>query len=260
MEETMRDSEFKPFVVSGGRWGKNLFRVVQINGQAETQPTRADLEKFFGNLPMVFSVGIPGTDGWCVEVNESLDVYVSGLIIEMYPPKGRVSYRTNFDARAASDVVRQMKVDNVGDMQHLNGQVCSRVHVDPAVLGAVEWSTRINHKKVEIDYFVYPRTKREEPQVEPYRFGKFGVCNLLDIITGDDGHLKVQCLEECRDLILYAVATMRASYENPDTPKDYPIRVYYSGAWADIEKAAKANDPKKLVRALEALRSLIQWE
>lgn len=57
---------------------------------------------------------------------------------------------------------------------------------------------------------------------------------------------------------MFAVKDMRSMYENGETAKDYPVRVYYKKDWEAIENAE--GDAGKMIEALELLRISIQWE
>ncbi len=90
-------------------------------------------------------------------------------------------------------------------------------------------------------------------------FSKFEVKALLELIAGGGKQLTVEQFQHWRELILYAIESMRLHYEeNPHVDKDYSVSVYYRPCWEKIKTAEK--DDKKLIEEIEFLRSSIQWE
>jgi len=150
-----------------------------------------------------------------------------------------------------------MHVDNVMDMTMPgSGQIRSCVHFDPRIIGIEGWpGTHSN--ELEVDVFVHPKDKMNEIKLQAPTFGKQEVRSLLELIAGREDRLNADQLSRWRELILYGVNCMKACYENPDVPEDYPVRVYYKKNWSRIEGAK--ND-EELANALEELRGDIQWE
>lgn len=98
-----------------------------------------------------------------------------------------------------------------------------------------------------------------EKKVVNHRVSKFDVQKLLDRIAGGaDSTLTIEQLQKNRKVIMRAVQGMRNCYENDETPKDYPTRVYYASCWQEIDAACK-ND-EKLLEALEGVRISIKWD
>lgn len=69
--------------------------------------------------------------------------------------------------------------------------------------------------------------------------------------------MSVEQLDKWRDLIMYAVSSMRLEYENRKVAKNYGARIYYKTCWEGIEEA---KDDVAMVRALENLRCSIQFD
>lgn len=88
-------------------------------------------------------------------------------------------------------------------------------------------------------------------------FHKAKMRALLELIAGGERELTVAQLNKWRDLILYAVSSMRSEYENRRVAKNYDARVYYQPCWKRIEEA---KDDVAMVEALESLRGSIQFE
>lgn len=244
---------FKPFLVEGGRDGKNIFRIVEMTQGV----TREQIEKLFEKLPIGFNLRKECLIG-SEDLNEPLEVSVIGPIIYIYPPRHRVVVCTTLDSWRSADVVSKMHVDNVMDMTTSGrGQIRSCVHFDPAILGIEDWPETTHASEIEIDMFVYPREKGSEPDLKPPSFGKWDVRKLLELIAGGERRLTVERLRDWRGLIMYAVGSMRSCYENPDVPEDYEVRLYYAPYWKEIEAA---RDDSYLIEALEGLRGAIQCE
>lgn len=103
-----------------------------------------------------------------------------------------------------------------------------------------------------------PRTLEMWPRIKLPRFGKHEVRKLLELIAGGEKRLTFEQLREWRELIMFAIKDMRSMYENEETAKDYPVRVYYKQDWEALENAL--GDDEKMIEALELLRTSIQWE
>jgi len=246
----------KPYLVEGGRDGKNIFRVVEANSNAP-QWQRWQIEKLLQNLPIGFELRkdlSPNAE----RLNEPLEVHVSGMIVRVYPPRHRVVACTTFDSWNSAPVVSKMHVDNVMDTTCPgNGQLRTCVHFDPAILG-IEGLTASSDTEIEVDVHVFPLEEERAPKLKPLSFGKRDVEKLLKLISGSDGRLTVDQVREWRELITYAVKSMRAFYETPDRAEDDSVRLYYRSCWEEIEAAG--NNGEKLASALEGLRSSIEWE
>lgn len=80
---------------------------------------------------------------------------------------------------------------------------------------------------------------------------------LLELIAGGERALSIDQLEKWRELIIYAVNSMRLEYENHRVSKDYDVRIYYRPCWKRIEEA---KDDVAMVEALESLRVWIELE
>jgi len=251
--KTAEHKAFKPFLVEGGGNGKNIFRIVEMTRGV----TRKQIEKLFEKLPISFDLRkecLMGSES----LNEPLEVFVAGPIIYIYPPRHRVIVCTSFNSWRFTDVVTKMHVDNMMDMTTSGrGQIRSCVHFDPAILNIKDWPETAHDSEIEIDMFVHPKEKRSEPEFKAPSFSKWDVRRLLELIAGGEKRLTVKQLRKWRDLIMYAVRSMRSCYENPDVAEDYPVRVYYKPYWEEIEAA---KDDSQLVGALEGIRSAIKWE
>lgn len=250
---------FRPFLVESERY-KNIFRVVELEGGA----TRKQIGKLLENLPISFRLGqnlsLNGES-----INEPLEVYACGVIVYIYPPRHRVIACTTFDSWRSASTISKMHLDNVMDTAFPgHGQLRTCVHFDPKILGIKNWpnkstpGAKIAEIELEIDIHVFPKDKEKEPKLKAPAFDKRDVRKLLELIAGGDRRLSAERLHQWRELIMYAVKIMRSCYENPDTPEDYPVRVYYKPCWAEIEAAGE--DDKKLIEALENLRVSIQEE
>lgn len=243
-----------PFLVEGGRNGKNIFRVVQVS---EGIP-RQSIERLLQRLPIGFQLR-KNFSTEAEDLNEALEVYADGVIISIYPPRHRVVVCTSFDSWKSADVVRNMHVDNVMDTECPgNGQLRTCVHFDQAILGIEDWPDPLAPRELEVDLYVFPKGTESERTPKTPSFDKRKLRELLELIAGGERHLTVEQLNKWRELIVYAMNSMRSSYENPDTPEHYPVRVYYRPCWAKIEAAEE--DDQALVEALETLRSMIEWE
>jgi hypothetical protein len=253
MQKTASVPAFKPFLVEGGRDGKNIFRVIEIEANGVR---REHVEKLLEKLPIGFYICTKSS--WsCDHINEPLEVYVHGLIVSIYPPKHRIVNCANLDSWGSAEVVGKMHVDNLADLGvPRKGQVRSCIHFSPTVLGIEDWPIE-SSGEIEVDIFAYPITKTEEVVIKPLSFSKFEVRKLLNLIAGQGKSLTVNQLNDWRELIMFAVASMRSGYENPETPKDAPERVYYKEEWVAI---SVAKDEGELVKALEGLRSAIEYD
>ena len=241
MTTTAKETTFKPFLVDNGRG--TIFRVHSID-----EASREQIETLLERLPLSFS--LQKTFGTHERLRDPLEVYVSGCIILIYPPRHRIISNVALGPIAITEEFRKLFVDNLIDMEHPgNEQVRCCVHFPPQILGVEPWTW---HEEIEVDTFVFPRDyepKPEAPRVE--------VEKLLDLIAGEDTPLTVDQLGSWRELIMFAIEQMRRCYENPDTAEDYPMRVYYKPCWEQIEAAGK--DPEKLVEAIQYLRASIEW-
>lgn len=210
---------FKPFLVESGNSRRNIFRVVSVTEGVY----REQIEKLLENLPVVFQIRKDFSSS-AESINEPLEVYVHGSIISIYPPRRRMAVCTTFG-------LSKMQVDNVMDMVCPGrGQIRTCVYFNLKILGIESWSNT-ERISIKVDMYVYPKSKIEEPIIEPPTFGKWDVRNLLELIAGGDKDITVEQLHKWRKLIMYAVKSMRSLYENPDVAEDYPIRLYYKPCW-----------------------------
>ncbi len=242
----------KSFLVEGGRDKRSIFRVVVMEGGV----TRRQVETLLCSLPIGFNIYPEGvSDASCV--NEVLDVYVSGGIITIHPPRFRIIGCTTFDSWGANALTSKMRVNNVMDMMSPGyGQIRTSVHFDPRIFGINGWPNT-EDLELELDIHVYPKTRSEEPKIKPLSFSKFEVRKLLELIAGGERALTVDQFDDWRDLVMVAVMSMKANYENPHRDKKDPVSVYYRECW---ERIARAKTDEKMVEALESLRSSIRWE
>lgn len=245
---------FKPYLVEGGRDGKDIFRIVEVREDV----TREQVEQLFEQLPIGFCLR---KEGWQVGdeiLKEPLEVYVEGAIVSVYPPRHRVITCTSVSSWKHAEVVSKMKVDNIADLTpHGQGQVRSCIHFDPQILGIANWPNTTD-VELELDIFVYPKGTERERKLKPPSFGKHELRNLLNLIAGKEGELTPQLIGEWRELILYAVGSMRSFYDNLDIPEDNSTRQYYERCWRQIEEAH--GDNEKLASALGSLIISIQWQ
>lgn len=252
VEGVAQTAVFKPFLVEGGRDSKNIFRIIEITDEV----SREQIEKLFEKLPMGFQLRRESSES-IEDLNEPLEVYVSGGIIRIYPQQHRFIACANLDSWNSASVVSQMHVDNIADFGTPHrGQIRSCVHFFPTILGIEGWP-HSQDTELEIDIFAYPVSKIDEIKLIPPRFGKFEVEKLLKLIAGGDRDLTVKQLQDWRELIMYAVMMMRSNYERPDVPEDYSTRKYYKANWKAIEESK--ND-EELARALNSLRGSIQYD
>jgi len=250
---TAAQNTFKSFLVEGGYDGKNIFRVIEVTGDI----SREKIERLLEGLPISFQLRKEPSLS-ADDLNDPIEVYVNNAVISIYPPRHRVIVCTTLDSWNSADVVSKMHVDNVMDtITSGYGQVRSCVHFDPVILGIEGWPQSVAGSEVEVDIHVYPRGKGDEPELKALTFGKSDVRKLLDLIAGGERGLTVEQLKEWRDLIMYAVWSMRSCYENPDVAEDYPVRVYFKPCWEAIETA---RDDSQLIEALEKLRGRIESE
>ncbi|MBI4181987.1 MAG: hypothetical protein HY520_03395 [Candidatus Aenigmarchaeota archaeon] len=244
---TKTQNTFKPFLVEGGCGGENIFRVVETD---EDIP-REQVEKLLGRLPIGFQLREESATT-AEKLNEPLEVYVHGVIVSIYPPRHRILACTTFDSWRSADVVSRMRVDNVMDtVSPGHGQIRTCVHFDPKIFGIEDWPNT-NTAELVVEIHVFPRRKESKPELEA---PVVDVSDLLELIAGGEKQITAEQLEQWRELIMYAVMSMRACYENPDIPKNDPVRVYYKPCWAKI---AKARGDEALISALEYLRVSIQ--
>lgn len=250
----VKNDKFKPFVVQGEGKRSNIFRVVELHEKV----TRKQIETLLTKLPITFCLKAENAE--CFEhINEPLEVRVYGGIINIHPPKHRIIAYTSFDSWGSGSVISKMKVDNVMDtVDPGNGQIRTCIYFYPKILGIRHWPQVGINNELELDIHVYPKGKEQEHQLEPPGFSKVDVGSLLELIAGGEKPLSEERFEQWQDLILYAVKSMRNSYENPDVAEDYPIRFYYKKDWKMIDEAG--DDSKKLIDALENLRISIGWE
>lgn len=243
---------FRPFLIEGDGEGKNIFRVVECDNKV----SRENAENLLSQLPIRFQVRRDSSLS-AESLNEPLEVRIpGGSIIYIHPPRHRILACTSFEAPSADNVIGKMHIDNVMDTTFPgNGQLRTCVHFNPKIFGIRNWADT-GETELEVDIHVYP--KDTVPEIRAPRFGKWDVRSLLEMIAGGENYLSMEQLKRWRELIMFAVKSMRSCYENPDTAEDYPIRVYYKPYWAEIE--AVGEDDKKLVIALEQLRCAIQME
>lgn len=248
---TATQNVFKSFLVEGGRDSKIVYRVIEASHDISRQKIEMLLENFpvWLDLRKEFSA----TDA----LREPIEVYVSSSIISIYPPRHRVLAHVTFPSSKFVPVVKEMHIDNAPDMVFPgHGQIRTCVHFEPKLFGIDTWVD--GHSSMEIDIHVFPKDKTSEPQLKAPTFGKRDVLKLLELIAGGDRQLTIEQLKQWRELITYAVKSMRSCYENPDIAEDYPVRVYYKPCWTKIEAAGQ--DDEKLLEALDNLRGKIQWE
>ncbi|MBI3633241.1 MAG: hypothetical protein HY226_03050 [Candidatus Vogelbacteria bacterium] len=250
---------FKPFLVEGGREGKNIYRVVEMHEDLE----REDIEKLLEQLPLRFDLK-KEMKVEAESLHEPLEVRVpGGSVIYIHPPRHRFITCVNLDSYASSDFTSKMNVDNLVDMTYPgNGQIRSCIHFKPELFGieSRNWPNIGIMGDLEVDTFVYPKSTEEERELKAPKFGKWEVRRLIELVTGGEGRLNIEKLSQWRNLILYAVGTMRSMYENLDTPEDCPTRLYYKPCWTEIDTAIMSKDDKRLIEALEGLRTNIEWD
>lgn len=248
MNTATGEKVFKPFLVEG----QNIFRVVE----SDENVARAQIERLLEKLPIYFHIQKDSLATSQENVNEPLEVRIAGAIVSIYPPRYRIIACTTLNGES-NGIVNKMRVDNMMDTTCPGqGQLRSCIHFDPKIFVIESWGdTALN--EIELDIYVYPKTKIEEPKVEAPSFGKFEVRRMLELIAGGEQKLTVEQLSQWRKIVMYAVKSMRACYENPYVDKKYPVRVYYQSCWTKIEAA---DTDEKMIEALENLRITIECE
>ena len=245
------ENSFKPFLVEGGSGGDDVFRVINIAGDVSREQVEALLEK----LPISFTLRKKPSPG--ESLNEPIEVDVCDGIVYIYPPRHRMLTCSTLDSWESREEVGRMHVDNVMDMDSPGkGQIRTCIHFDPKILGIEGWPGT-EEIELEVDIFVYPRTKEDEPKLNPPIFGKYDLRDLLTLIAGPGKQLKAESVGKWRGLIMYAVRCVRANYENPDVPEGDSTRAYYARCWRQIDTA---KSDEELVIALSDLSSSIQWQ
>ncbi|MCI0566267.1 hypothetical protein L0Y46_03660 [bacterium] len=250
------ENAFAPFWVVGGRDGKNIFRVTELPDDIK----REQIERILRALPISFELR-RNLENNSEILREPLEVLMRASVLYVYPPNGRVIACTTFDSWGSEHVVRQMHVDNVMDMTFPGyGQIRTCVHFDPSILGIRDWPERVQSVELELDIHVFPRVVTEAPKIEPLVFDKFKLRDLLDTIMGADKPFTAMALSQWREIVMYAVATMRAMYESPHVSEDYPLSAYYADCWQRIDFASASRDDEELASAIEYLRDSIKVE
>lgn len=145
---------FKPFLIAGGHGGKEIFRVVELLERVR----REQIEQLLEKLPIRFQ--IRDTTTGC-SLNEPLEVEVNSTIVRIYPPPGRMLTCTSFAWwHSVDELLKQTRVDNLMDCDHPGGgQIRSCVHFDPVIFGITDWPVSTPGAEIELDIFVYPRSK-----------------------------------------------------------------------------------------------------
>ncbi len=242
---------FKPFLVQGGRDQRTIFKVLNLYEGISREMAEQLLER----LPIGFQVR-KDSRIHSEDLQEPLEVRFTQSIVEIYPMHNRIIACTSLDSWKSESIVRQMHVDNLMDTTCPGrGQVRSCIHFSPDILGVLGWP---GDREIEIDIFVFPRTKPDEPQIKAPVFGKHELRDLLKLIMGSEDRLTAEKIRQWHVIIFYAVATMRACYENPNVPEDDPVRAYYKPHWDELDEAQ--GDSRKMVVALESLCTSIQME
>ncbi len=249
--DTAVQSASKPFLVEGGPGGMQIFRVVEV----EENIPHGLIERLLERLPILFHL-CEDVEGGHGVLHGPVDVHVQRNLLRIYPSRHRIIACTSF---CGLDPNRStMRVDNVMDTLFPGrGQLRTCVHFNPGALGVTGWPIA-GTEELELDIHMYPEGTEREQKLKVPSFNNHEVKELLDLIAGGGQTITVEQVQKWRRIILFAVASMRSGYENPDVPEDYPVRVYYKPVWEAID-AAKGSDGE-LVKALEQLRSSIQWQ
>ena len=239
---------FTPFLVEGGYKKENIFRVMEVTGKASQEQVTSML----ANLPISFQLRAQEYAIHDGRLNEPLEFYINGGIAEIYPPRHRILTSVTLDSWHFPQVHAHelMNIAYPG-----NGQIRSCFHFFPKDLGVENWK-ETSEIELEVGINSWPRTKIEELQVPTLRFDKFKVRSLIELISGGK-KLTVEQFSKWRELLMYAVRSMRAGYEHPDVPKDYDVRKYYSSCWVNLDKA---ENNEQIVEILNDLHDSICWD
>ncbi|MDO8583859.1 MAG: hypothetical protein Q7R83_01635 [bacterium] len=252
MADAPSQAPFKPFLVEGGRGGKVVFRVIELDAHI----SRDKIERLLERLPVGFSLRQRLTDP---SINEPLEVRVSGVIVSIFPPRGRILVYADFDSWN-NDACSKMHVDNLFDLSHPgNGQIRACVHFAPSVLGIDGWAWgNETDSEIEIDIHAFPINRGNEPPLDALYLDKFHVRDLISLVAGgDDKNLPVEAFQKFRDVLLYTAETVRRSYENGNLPPEAHVRRYYAPVWQQLQ-TAKSDEER--AAALTDLRDSIKME
>ena len=250
---TKTQNTFMSFIVGGSSDNATVFRVVDIVKEivGETVSIEA-VEQLLTQLPIQFSLRKDASI-YSEALNEPLEVYIAGTIISIYPPPNRIITCTIVKSVKNDERVKYLGLDNVMDLTFPGDpQVRTCLHFSPTLFGINNWCADKGIGEVEVDIHVYPRGKDNEIKIkEPH----IDLRKLLDLIAGGEQPLSKLQYREWHDLIKYAIAKMKACYENDQVEADYPVRVYYKPYWDELAEAITELD---YMVALERLRDAIR--
>ena len=135
------------------------FRIVEILGNV----SEAQAELLLAQLPIDFHIRKDATMD-SGRLDESLEVFIYGPIVSIYPPKGRIIAVTML---RKVDAARVMLTECVADMLFPGGgQIRTSFCFDPKALGVHEWHSVLN-KEIEVDVYVYPKGEVVGPSNVP---------------------------------------------------------------------------------------------
>ncbi len=133
---------------------QNKFRIIEIQGGI----SEAQAKSLLSRLPILFHLrkGLSVTDA---SATESLEAYVHGPIVSIYPPTGRVIAVAMLDWSGGAVRAECMDMQIPG-----GGQVKTSIRFDPKILG-IDWPSLISGK-LAVDIHVYPKEKGSEQEFD----------------------------------------------------------------------------------------------
>ncbi len=230
---TTATNTFKPFLVEStlSMHHTNIFRVVEVSEEVG----RERVERLLELLPLRFEVRKRRSSMDSDRLHEPVEVYVEGTIVSIYPSVGRIISNTSMASWQHRGVTSQIQVDNIMDTTSPGkGQLRSCIHFNPKIFGVEGWPS--NDSEIEVDLHTFPKSVVDELEIPELSFSKGQVRDLLRLISRGE-KLTAEHVNKWGDLIYFAVATLRAYYENPGAPVSDNVRQYYASCWRQIDAA-----------------------